>query len=132
MDQILTEQFGEIGWGGNSGFHAVNLAVQFGASRIALCGFDMSLARGVHWHGRHPAPLINPQQRSVDKWREILDGQARRLSALGIEVFNCSEHSALANFPKLDLLSVLRLPAPSWPAERAGGFDAMGFSAGRS
>jgi len=33
----------EIGWNGNSGFSAVNLAAIFGARKIYLLGFDMAL-----------------------------------------------------------------------------------------
>lgn len=46
-EQILRDEIGVVGCGsrrggGHSGFHALNLAVQFGAERIALVGMDMS------------------------------------------------------------------------------------------
>lgn len=46
-EQILTDETGVVGCGsrrggGHSGFHALNLAVQFGAKRISLVGMDMS------------------------------------------------------------------------------------------
>jgi hypothetical protein len=59
-DEILVEEAGAIGWGGNSGFQALNLAVQFGAARIVLVGFDMTRLNGIHWHGPHPSRLNNP------------------------------------------------------------------------
>jgi len=107
-DRFLVDKFGLIGWGSNSGFQAVNLAIQFGASRIVLVGFDASLQHGVHWHGRHPSPLVNPGQAAVDRWRLLLDQQAPLLDRLGIEVVNASRHSALAAYPRMDLLEALK------------------------
>lgn len=104
---MLFEKPGEIGWGGNGGFHAINLAIQFGCRRIVLVGFDMSLQRGVHWHGRHEAGLNNPKQASVDKWRERLDAQAPILRRLGIDVVIGSPHSSLTAFPKMGLKEAL-------------------------
>ncbi len=94
---MLFDHFGEIGWGGNGGFHCVNLAVQFGAARVVGIGFDMTLQGGVHWHGRHPPGLTNPTQASVDKWRE----------RLGIPFIIGSPGSALTAFPKLPLLEAI-------------------------
>src|SRR3954470_8816460 len=39
-DDLIFEPTGKLGSGGNSGFQALNLAVQFGAKRIVLVGFD--------------------------------------------------------------------------------------------
>jgi hypothetical protein len=61
VHDMLFDRFGEIGWGGNGGFHAINLAIQFGARRIVLVGFDMNLQRGYHWFGRHHG-MSNPTQ----------------------------------------------------------------------
>ncbi|MAD98921.1 MAG: hypothetical protein CMB99_16465 [Flavobacteriaceae bacterium] len=113
VDEILTEEFGSIGWGSNGGFQAVNLAVQFGASRILLLGLDYSIEKGVHFHGRHQPPLSNPRQASVDKWRGILDRQAPIFEKLGIEVINCAPHSRLAAYPRMPILDALKLPAPA-------------------
>lgn len=95
--QILTDQAGVVGNGGNSGFHAVNLAVQFGARRIVLIGFDLTLAGGVHWHADHAHK--NPDAPALARWASILDSQAGRLSALGVEVINTSPISALTAYP---------------------------------
>lgn len=105
---MIFDEPGVIGWGSNGGFQAINLAGQFGARRIILCGFDCSLVKGIHYHGRHPAPLNNPKQASVDKWRAQLDAQAPLLLAMGIEVINASPHSALTAYPRRDLLEALR------------------------
>lgn len=92
----------------NSGFQAVNLAVQFGAGRIVLVGYDMTLAHGVHWHGRHEGPLRNPNEAGIAVWRQNLDHAAEYLSVIGIEVLNASAISALVNYPKVDLLEAVR------------------------
>lgn len=89
------DRFGVLGAGGNSGFQALNLAVQTGATRIALVGFDMHLAAGVHWHGRHPPGMNNPTAQVIAGWREGLDAAAPMLQALGVDVVNCNPHSAL-------------------------------------
>lgn len=106
-NELLFERFGVIGWGGNGGFHALNLAIQFGASYIVGVGFDMSLEHGVHWHGRHGAGLNNPRQASVDKWRQNFDAQRRILDMLGVEFVLGSPDSRLTAFRKLSFEEAL-------------------------
>lgn len=110
---MLFDQWGIIGWGSNSGFQAVNLAIQFGAARVVLVGFDCSLEKGTHDHGRHPPGLNNPRQSGVDKWREALDAQAPTLEAMGIEVLNASPHSRLTAYRRVPLLEAIRWNSPS-------------------
>ncbi|MGY3607665.1 MULTISPECIES: hypothetical protein [unclassified Bradyrhizobium] len=93
-DVILTGMTGLVGDGGNSGFQALNLAIQWGARRILLVGFDMTLARGEHWHGRHGAGLNNPRPNNVHRWLS-----ARWSTPLGVEIINCSPGSALTAYP---------------------------------
>ncbi len=107
-DQILIDPPGVVGDSGNSGFQAINLAVQFGAAKIILIGFDMRLDLGIHWHGKHGRGLNNPSERNVAKWRRILDGQAPRLAEFGVTVINCSAVSALEAFPKMSLTEALQ------------------------
>lgn len=106
-DQLQLAKVGVIGWGGNSGFGALNLAVQFGANPIVLVGYDMRLDRGVHWHGLHGGGLTNPHARNVERWRRCVDGCAPLLNGLGIRVFNASPVSWLQNYPKMDLMDAL-------------------------
>lgn len=96
-------EFGTIGWGGNGGFHALNLAVQFGVKKIILIGYDMRLDLGVHWHGPHPEKMGNPTDGNVARWRRVIDEAALTLEGLEIEVVNCSEISALKSYPKMNL-----------------------------
>lgn len=101
-DRLELLKLGTVGWGGNSGFHCLNLAVQFGAAKIILVGFDMTIAHGLHWHGRHEG-LNNPSERNVLRWRRCIDGAAEVIAALGIRVINCSPVSELRNYPKMSL-----------------------------
>jgi hypothetical protein len=102
-DQLALGEPGLTGWGGNSGFQALNLAVQFGARKIVLVGFDMTLEHGVHWHGLHPRGLNNPAQRNVEKWRAALDGAHGLLAQLGVLVLNASPVSTLTKYRKVTL-----------------------------
>lgn len=87
--------------GGNSGYQAINLAVQLGAARILLLGYDMSLGRGgkAHWFGSHPQG--GPPK--LTKFRLNFPTIAPPLKEAGVEVLNCSRRSALTCFPKVAL-----------------------------
>jgi hypothetical protein len=85
----------QVGDGGNSGFQALNLAINWGAKRILLVGYDMTLAAGEHWHGRHPAGLNNPRQHNVRRWLA-----AEWSTPPGVEIVNCNPESALNAYPK--------------------------------
>lgn len=100
---MLFDRFGQLGAGGNSGFQAVNLAAQAGAARIVLVGFDYSLARGVHWHGKHPVGMNNPSERNMARWADDMDRAAPLLASLGVEVLNASPYSSLRAFEKRPL-----------------------------
>jgi len=91
------------GKGGNSGFQAFNLAVQFSSTKIILVGFDMRIDRGVHWHGKHNRGLCNPRPPTIKHWIDRLDGEAEKLKALGVDVVNASPDSALQAYPKLSI-----------------------------
>ena len=100
-DDLLLTEPGIIGWGGNSGFQALNLAAQCAPAKIILVGYDLRLDRGMHWHGKHPNGQNNPMERNVERWRRAIDGAAVVFEALGIPVINASEVSALLCYPKM-------------------------------
>lgn len=105
--EILTARTGEVGCGlptggGNSGFQAINLAVQFGAKRILLVGFDMTLKHGSHWTDDMRG-VGKPDPGRVESWRKSLDDCAPQFHRLGVEVINCSLKSALKAYPKRSL-----------------------------
>lgn len=115
QDQLLVDAPGIVGDGGNSGFQAVNLAVQFAPRAIALVGFDCRLDRGVHWHGRHPPGTGNPLESNMRRWRGALDGVAATFKALRIRVVNCSAVSTLTAYPKMPLADMLAMKR--WPKQ---------------
>lgn len=104
---LIIDHPGCVGSGGNSGFHSVNLAVQFGCKKIILVGYDMSLDQGFHWFGKHPSGMNNPGATSLDRWRERLDNVSKQLKGLGITVINTSLKSALRNYKKQSLIDAL-------------------------
>lgn len=98
---------GTVGWAGNGGFHMLNLAVQMGARRVLLVGFDMRVDHGVHWHGLHDGKLDNPKARNVERWRRCMDEAAPVIAEAGTEVINCSRISALESWPKMAIEEAL-------------------------
>lgn len=106
-NELIVDEPGKISGGGNSGFQALNLAIQFGVNGVLLAGYDMSAENGAHWHGRHPPGLNNPVESSLERWRVTLDAAARDLQDLGCEVINCSLYSALEAYPKMTIEQAL-------------------------
>lgn len=101
----IRQQFGTVGAGGNSGFQALNLAVQVGATGIALVGIDCV---GEHWHGRHLPPCTNPDESNFIRWRKAFDGAQPTLAAMGVDVVNCSPISTIKAYPKMTIEQMLR------------------------
>lgn len=103
-DRLLLDKVGRVGSGGNSGFQALNLAVQWGARRILLIGFDMTDSSGVHWYGRNNWPMAsNPYEPNFVRWIAAFQAAAPVLAKLGVEVINCSVYSAMKSFPRRSL-----------------------------
>jgi hypothetical protein len=108
VDDLLFDEIGTIGAGGNSGFQALNLAVQFGARKIVLVGFDMTDRSGVHWYGRNRWPMSNnPADHNFKRWIGAFEKAAPVLGQMGVEVVNASPHSALQCFPKKSIAEAL-------------------------
>lgn len=92
---------GLIHYGNNSGFQAVNLAMQFGAREIRLVGFNMQrVERRAHFFGEHPPEL----DKGADYAAFIADfNRAAELLPEGVRVINCTRDSALRCFPQGEL-----------------------------
>jgi len=103
-DQGLSKRQDSIVNGRIGGYQAINLAVNFGAKKILLIGFDMRNINGLsHWHGDHPnsqRPIWNDR---IAHFKNMISD----LEARGIEVINCTPGSALDAFPMGDLESEL-------------------------
>lgn len=106
-DRLNLVRYNHVGWGGNSGFQALNLAIQFGAIKIVLVGYDMTVRYGLHWHGAHPRGMSNPTEGNILRWRKAVDNAADDIAKLGINVINASSISELARYPKMSLKEAL-------------------------
>ncbi len=86
--------------GGNSGYHTINLAYLFGASKIILAGYDHQHAGGkAHWHGDHDKDKfrINANIEHMDRWLRGFDGLAHDLDHFGVDLVNCSIETAITS-----------------------------------
>lgn len=93
---------GTVGGGGNSGFQALNLALQFGARRILLIGFDMQREAPGHWYGRNNWPsAANPDDRNFRRWIAALNTAAAL--EIGADIVNTSPKSAVTAFRKASI-----------------------------
>ena len=91
---------------GNSGAACVALALESGARRVILLGFDCQATGGKkHWHGDHPPQLGNAN--AMPKWMAKFDKLARDKS--GHEIINCSRETALTCWPRMPLAEALAL-----------------------
>lgn len=90
----------------NSGQRAIQLAVQKGAKRVVLLGFDCSLEDGIHWHGPHPL-TENPDFQKVRRWRAQFRLAKSMADNAGCEVLNASRKTSLECFPRVDLKQAL-------------------------
>lgn len=92
---------GLIHYGSNSGFAAVNLAIQFGATEIRLAGFDMQRTGGQqHFFGDHPEPLTNVC--AFDGFVYAFTNASREMPA-GVTIIQCTPTTALRCFPMGEL-----------------------------
>ena len=92
-----------LGWNGNTGASAINLAILLGARRIYLLGFDMKLGINdkPNWHDRQ---IEKPNPEVYDKFKDcfnrvVLDWKNKFPE---VEIFNVCKDSDLDCFPKID------------------------------
>jgi len=92
---------GYVSWNHNSGAAAISLAVQLGATRIYLLGFDMNAYKGErHWHKLYTRKSKRPPfQRHLHGFFAI----AREARELGVEIINVNPTSAIDTLPKKTL-----------------------------
>jgi hypothetical protein len=90
--------------GSNSGYQALNLAVLTGAKRIVLLGYDYKMNGKAHFFGDHPVPTNENHLVGYAKKFSTIENELKRL---GVEVLNCSPDTALRQFPRVSLESIL-------------------------
>ena len=90
----------------NSGGALIHFARNKGAKRIILLGYDFAFTGGkAHWHGNHEGNLGNAG--SLKDWFPHMRKLASDLNAEGVEVINCSRHTALDCFERMSLEDAL-------------------------
>ena len=91
--------------GMNSGYQAINLAVHFGAKKIVLLGYDMSVSPDGkhHCHPDHPVTRRSPYSSFLDHFKTIV----QPLKANGVSVLNATRRTELHVFPKVSLEDAL-------------------------
>ncbi len=105
-DEIILDEPGVVGGGGNSGFQSLNLAAQFGLKGILLVGFDAS---GDHFYGRNNwARANNPDEGHFRRWRAAFNGGCATLRQTGIDVVNASLQSSITAFRKASIQDTIR------------------------
>lgn len=108
IEKFVVDSPGLIGNGGNSGFGAINLAIQFGAKGIILVGFDMNGSRGYHWHTDHPRGLKNPDEDCLRRWARKLDDQKPLVDSIGVAILNACPDSALKAYDKVNFVELFK------------------------
>jgi len=97
----------DIGWYGNTGTSAINLAIILGAKRIVLVGFDMQLGKSgeSNWHpnkknepNSKKYPVFMAQMELLKTHLALLKEQGRE-----VEVINATPGSAMTTFPIMTL-----------------------------
>ena len=84
-----------VRWNDNSGAAAINLAINQGAKRIFLLGFDMNADKGTHWHNEYIQKKI-PFKRHLIGYPQIAEDAKR----MGVEIINLSQNSSIDCFKK--------------------------------
>lgn len=80
----------------NSGLLAIHAAVEMGAKKVLLLGYDM---KGSHFFGAHGGGLGNPTEARFDLFKR----QFRKYQPKGVKIINCTVGSALDAYPMGDL-----------------------------
>lgn len=89
----------------NSGLRAIELAESLGAEKVVLLGYDCSVRRGAHWHGKHDKTL-NPTSGVCQSWIAQFKQLSQRVK---VPVINCSRETVLTCFPQVNLEDILCL-----------------------
>ena len=103
-----------LGWNYSSGAAAVNLAVNLGAVRIFLLGFDMGMTpkKEHHWHNhlhRNRLPTDDTFTRFLSGFRSVAEGLAKKYPE--VEVYNVTPNnmSRLPHFKKISFEEMERM-----------------------
>lgn len=99
-----------LGWNGNSGASAINLALITGARNIYLLGFDMKLGENdePNWHDAYDGKeLVRATEVHYSSYRDEIGKCVWEDKFPGQSIINLNPDSALDCFPKQDWQEVL-------------------------
>ena len=92
-----------VGWNGNTGMVALNLAILLGASRIYLLGFDMKRTKErSNWHENNLDKNPDSVYKKFLDWSKYVK-QDWDSKFSHIEIFNITDDSDLDIFPKISV-----------------------------
>lgn len=100
---------GKIGWFGNTGASAINLAYLLGAKRIVLIGYDGKPSKrwiDNNWHKGYPAGQPTSEQSSqriYGDFSKSFETIAKFLSKESVEVINVTPNTAIPYFKRGEL-----------------------------
>lgn len=108
----ISVERGKVSWNQNSGAASISLAVQAGAKRIFLLGFDMKLNgdNRSHWHNVYPKIERKSKNIAGNPYPKHLKGfPAIKIDAdrLGVKIYNVNPDSAITEFEKITLKDAL-------------------------
>jgi hypothetical protein len=119
--QGISSRASAVSWNSNSGSAAISIAVQMGATKIILVGFDMKLdeVHKQHWHSEYGVMnRKNATPRSLPFHRHLIGFPhiARDAKRMGITIVNACPDSAITSFPKMPVKDILKgkpiIPVP--------------------
>ncbi len=94
----------ELGWNGNTGASALNLAIILGATTIYLLGFDIGIRKGkTNWHNDviHPqAVLPTSYVLFSQKWEGVVTALK---SYKNVNVVNLNKHDTIPGIKKMSI-----------------------------
>lgn len=91
-----------IATGGNSGFQAVNIAVNRGATKVILLGYDMGYSTNKHWWTGQFKRDCRPSN-----YKDWIDKFTKAAPLIPAEIINCTRETALNCFKRADLRDVI-------------------------
>lgn len=107
----IDDRPGYISWNRNSGCSAINLAVNFGAKRVVLLGFDMSDAPDgkTHWHEGHKKAKKSKKKNNspYERFRKTTTFIAKDAARLKVEILNASPVTTITVFSRVNLEDVV-------------------------
>lgn len=102
-DQPMPRTPGKVVGGGHSGFQALGLALSLGASRVLLLGYD---CRSIgDKRTAHERPDFFNIGSPFASWATLYNMVPRQWP--GVDIINCSVHSAITAFPKAPIAEAL-------------------------